>query len=143
MQHKKQMVGQSAMADQRLHRLHGPVESPREFPPKWNFSPMEGAVAQPAQITSNSTIVASPENLATELGDEIVLLNMKRGAYHGLEGVGPRIWELIQQPRLVSEIHQTLVAEYDVAPEECERDLMEVLREMSERGLIEIKPPTR
>ncbi len=98
-------------------------------------------MAQFAQITSNSTIVAAPENLATELGDEIVLLNLQRGAYHGLEGVGPRVWELIQQPRLVSEIHQTLLAEYEVAPEECQRDLMELLREMAERGLIEIKTP--
>jgi hypothetical protein len=100
-------------------------------------------VAQSDQINSNSTIVASPDNLATELGDEIVLLNLQKGAYHGLEGVGPRIWELIQQPRLVSEIHQKLVSEYDVSPEECERDLMEVLSDMAKRGLIEIEPPTR
>ena len=99
-------------------------------------------MADPAQITLNSTVVASPENLATELGDEIVLLNLERGAYHGLEGIGPRIWELIQQPRPVSEIHKTLLNEYDVPPDECERDLIELLREMSDRGLIVIKPPT-
>jgi Coenzyme PQQ synthesis protein D (PqqD) len=99
-------------------------------------------VADSAHISLNSTVVASPENLATELGDEVVLLNLQRGAYHGLEGIGPRIWELIQQPRLVSEIHKTLLDEYEVSPDECEHDLMELLHEMADRGLIEIKSDT-
>jgi hypothetical protein len=85
-------------------------------------------------------VVASPENLATELGDEIVLLNMQRGAYHGLEGVGPRVWELIQQPRRVSEILNALLAEYNVPAEQCQQDLMELLRQLAERGLIDVSP---
>src|SRR2546430_12237463 len=47
-----------------------------------------------------------------------------RSVYYSLDAVGSRIWALVQSPRSVREIRDTLLAEYDVPAERCERDLL-------------------
>lgn len=90
-------------------------------------------------LTVNSTVVASDTHTSTTIEGEVVILNTERGLYQGLEGTGPRVWELIQEPTTVRTLRDTLVEEYDVTGEECERDLLEFLEKMAGDDLIEIE----
>ncbi len=94
-------------------------------------------------VTKYSTVVASSGQVASDLGGEVAILGLKSDKYYGLDAVGARIWELIQRPRLVSEIRDTLVAEYEVEPDRCEVDLLALLQTLSDEGLIEVRdePP--
>jgi len=56
--------------------------------------------------------------------------------------VGAWIWNLIQEPRTVSEIQDVLLKEYDVEPGRCERDLLVLLQKLADEGLIEVKDET-
>jgi len=69
---------------------------------------------------------------------EAAILNLKSGVYFGLNTVGANIWKLIQEPRTIKEIRDVLVDEYDVEPKCCEKDILELLQELSTHGLIEI-----
>ena len=62
----------------------------------------------------NSIVSVSREQVSSELAGEVVIMNLRRGVYHGLEATGARVWQLIQEPRKVSEIRDALLAEYDV-----------------------------
>ena len=93
----------------------------------------------PAQaITLDSIVAAAPEQVSSDLAGEAVILDLKQGVYYGLDEVGARIWALLQQPRSVEAIRDAILAEYDVEPERCERDLLELLGELSAAQLIEI-----
>ncbi len=46
------------------------------------------------------------------------------GVYYGLNAVGASIWNLLQQPRTVSEIRDAILGEYEAEPQQCERDLL-------------------
>jgi hypothetical protein len=70
----------------------------------------------------------------------VVVLNLESGTYHGLEAVGARIWELIQTPMSVEKVRDTILSEYDAEPERCERELLELLRELHRHQLLEIQP---
>jgi hypothetical protein len=59
--------------------------------------------------------------------------------YYGLEDVGARLWSLLQRPVTVSAIRDTLVAEYDVEPARCGRDVRALLQNLAARGLIEVR----
>ena len=72
------------------------------------------------------------------LGDEAILLHTKSRDYFGLTGVAGRIWELIQQRSSVSEIVAALLSEYDVTPDDCERDVERLLSQLTSAGLITI-----
>ncbi|MBW4602452.1 MAG: lasso peptide biosynthesis PqqD family chaperone [Calothrix sp. FI2-JRJ7] len=89
-----------------------------------------------------STIIASSQQISSDLGGEAVILNLKSGVYHGLNEVGASIWKLIQEPRTIEEIKQKLLEEYDVEPEQCESDVIELLENLLVAELIVINNET-
>jgi hypothetical protein len=94
------------------------------------------------EILESSVVAASTEQISSDLGGEAVILNLKSGVYHGLNEVGASVWNLIQQPKTVSEIKQALLEEYEVEAEQCQNDLVAVLEELFAAGLIVINNET-
>ena len=90
-------------------------------------------------IPEPATVVAARDLLASEFGDEIVVLNLRGGVYYGLEGVGVYVWKLLKEPISVRAIRDAVVAEFDVAPGRCERDIRAFLLELAVKGLVEIR----
>ena len=90
-------------------------------------------------VSQRSTVVASKDQISSDLGGEKAILDLKAGMYYGLDGVGARVWDLIQEPRNVGDIRDFLLDEYDVAPERCERDLLALLQRLADEGLIEVR----
>ena len=88
------------------------------------------------RFNSSSCVVASDEQVSTSLGAETVILGMEDGVYYGLDAVGARVWELLASPRLVAELVRVIVGEFDVTPEQCERDVLALLDDLSERRLV-------
>jgi hypothetical protein len=90
-------------------------------------------------VSGDSTVVAAKDQVSSDLGGEVAILDLKAGVYYGLDAVGARIWSLIQEPRTVNEIRDILLEEYEVEPERCERDLLVLLQRLAEEGLIEVE----
>ena len=90
-------------------------------------------------ISDRSVVVAAKDQVSCDLAGEAAILNIKSGVYYGLDPVGARIWSLMQEPRQVVEIQNTITNEYDVEPERCARDLADLLEKLLAEGLIEVK----
>src|SRR5438105_4482129 len=90
-------------------------------------------------IQAASTVRPSPDQVARDLDGEIIILNLATGTYYGLEAVGARVWELIHEQPTVRQLRDSLLAEFDVAADQCETDLLRLLGELQDRGLIEIE----
>ena len=90
-------------------------------------------------VSGDSTVVAAKDQVSSDLGGEVAILDLKAGVYYGLDAVGARIWSLIQEPRTVNEIREILLEEYEVEPERCERDLLVLLQRLATEGLIEVE----
>jgi Coenzyme PQQ synthesis protein D (PqqD) len=88
----------------------------------------------------NSTIVAAKEQISSDLAGEAVILDLKSGMYYGLNQVAASIWNSIQTPKTVQEICSSLLVEYDVNKEQCDRDLLKILEDFAAKGLIEVIP---
>lgn len=91
-----------------------------------------------SKIDRQSIIKASSSQVSCRLGEETVVLQVDSGRYMGMDPVSTTIWEFIQQPRSFHELEAYLLEEYEVTPERCEADLLEVLEELLESGLIEV-----
>ena len=89
-------------------------------------------------ISTNSRIVVSQDQVSCDLSGEAAILNLKSGIYFGLNTVGASIWKLIQEPRSVKEIQAANQEEYEVDPDQCGRDVLELLQELSTHELIKI-----
>ena len=90
-------------------------------------------------LSPSLTVVATSNQVACALAEEVVILELNSGKYYGLNAVGTRIWNLIQEPRIVGDILNTILSEYDVEPDVCECDLAAVLQDLAVHGLIEIE----
>jgi len=90
-------------------------------------------------ISDRSVVVATKDQVSCDLAGEAAILNIKNGIYYGLDPVGARIWNLMQEPRAVAEIQNAITDEYDVEPERCAQDLVALLEKLLAEGLIEVK----
>ncbi len=87
-------------------------------------------------ITQDTRVVVSPDQVSCDLAGEAAILNLKTGVYYGLDPVGARIWSLLAQPTTVAAIRDTIIAEYDVTPERCEADIRDLLEKLAAEGLV-------
>ncbi|HKS82435.1 MAG TPA: PqqD family peptide modification chaperone [Candidatus Acidoferrales bacterium] len=91
------------------------------------------------RLSVHSVVAASTKQVSCPLDDESAILNLKNSVYYGVNAVGTRVWNLLQQPRSVSELRDALLEEYDVEAERCEQDLLDLLEKMRVEGLIEVR----
>jgi coenzyme PQQ synthesis protein D (PqqD) len=89
-------------------------------------------------ITTATTVMASKDQVFCDLAGEAAILNLKNSVYYGLDTVGARIWTLVQEPITIGAVRDAILREYDVEPEQCERDLLDLLRKLAAEGLIAI-----
>lgn len=89
------------------------------------------------QIETSSRVVAIPDQVSCDVAGDVAILSLRNGVYYGLNPVGARIWNLIQQPVAVQDVLATILAEYEVEPDVCKTDLLRVLSELASHGLIE------
>ena len=76
--------------------------------------------------------------LAERLGDEIAILDPDSGLYFGLNEVGARVWELLQEPRSVRAVTDELLKEYEVARDRCQASVLNLAGSLLNAKLIEI-----
>jgi len=89
--------------------------------------------------TSFEQRVSVPSNVMfRELEGESVILDLDSESYFGLDPVGTRMWQLVTEADSIQGAYETLVGEYEVAPDTLRRDLLELLDTLQERGLIEL-----
>jgi hypothetical protein len=88
-------------------------------------------------LNPETKIVAHPDQLASDLDGEMVLLHMSTGLYYGMNPVASRIWALVQEPTTPTAIQATLLEEYDVTPDVCQAQVMELLGTLMEANLIQ------
>jgi len=71
-----------------------------------------------------------------ELDGEAVLLNLDSGMYFGLDRVGTRAWQLLEQHGRIEDVIDRLREQYDVAPDILRPDVARLLASLLEKGLI-------
>ena len=82
------------------------------------------------------------ENVVSrELEGEAVILNLESGVYFGLNAVGTRIWALIQEHGSLRMVLEAMQEEYEVAPQELENDLLQLIEQLQARGLVSLSQP--
>jgi hypothetical protein len=89
-------------------------------------------------ISLTSQVKLNPDVLFQELQGEAVLLNLKSGVYLGLDTVGTRIWNLLQQHTRLEDVLNAVLDEYEVGQAQCSQDLLRLVSEMEQQGLAEI-----
>jgi hypothetical protein len=91
-------------------------------------------------LSFSDRVRIAPEVMIREIGGESVILDLKTERYLGLDEVGTRMWQVLMDSASIQSAYDTLLAEYEVAPERLERDLRELLDQLLKNVLVTIQP---
>jgi hypothetical protein len=78
----------------------------------------------------------SGDALAQEIAGETVILDLASSTYFGIDETGTRIWQLLKEGMDLQEIHELMLAEFEVSPEALETDIMAFVSQLQTAGLV-------
>lgn len=90
-------------------------------------------------LKSTKTLKATSNQVSSEVGEEVVILQLQSGQYFGLEGVGAVVWEKLQNSVTPTELEACLINEFDVEPEVLRHDLQGLIQDLAAAGLVEFE----
>jgi hypothetical protein len=82
------------------------------------------------------TYKISSEVVTQEIAGETVVLDLNSESYFGLDQIGTRLWQLLQQQKNLQGITEIMLNEYDVEEKQLQNDLQKLVSELVDEGLI-------
>jgi len=74
--------------------------------------------------------------LFNQIDGEVVMLSIENSKYYGMDKVGSRIWELLENPLTFKELVNILMDEYNVSEDKCTNDTLCFLVKLRDRKLL-------
>ena len=84
--------------------------------------------------------VIIPEDvLFQKLENQVVILQLEKESYYGLDEVATRMWELLREHKNTDMVVASLLEEYNTDEETLRRDLTNLINELTKLDLATIK----
>ena len=87
-------------------------------------------------LNVDSVISRNPQIISSKMDNEVVMMNIEKGNYYGLNRVGSEIWEKMSEPLTFTALCETLLQEFNVEKEQCEKEVAAYLEKLVNEGLI-------
>jgi len=79
------------------------------------------------------------QQIASNVGGEIVILNHNKGEYYGLDEVGALVWNsLEEQPQTLDSLCSAVLEDYDIDKQTCLEDIELLLKDLISEKLVEV-----
>lgn len=89
-------------------------------------------------IDRDTILQRNPDQLFTEIDDEIVMLDIRHEEYLSLNSQASYIWKQLSTPRSFGELTDHLCSAFNVGKEVCTRDTLDFITELVEKKIIQI-----
>jgi hypothetical protein len=88
-------------------------------------------------VDADTVLRKSAKQVSCNLDNEVAILDLDAACYFGLNEVGAFIWQLLDEPRTVRGICESVVEEFSVDETTCRADVARFLSSLQQAGLIE------
>lgn len=88
-------------------------------------------------LTRDARLKIPDQVVTRQVGDETVILNLESGTYFGLDQVGSRFLELLQEEGSLAVVVAKMLEEYEVSETELQTDILKLAQEMLANELLE------
>ena len=85
-----------------------------------------------------SKITLSKNVFAQEIDEETIILDSETQEYFSINEIGKVIWSLIEEKKNLEEIKAEMLDMYEVPEEQIEKDLLNFIQALEQKGLIKI-----
>ena len=84
----------------------------------------------------DSRLEVSSSVVTREIGDEMVLMDLESGTYFGLDAIGGRAWQALEDGQTIEELCAQIEREFDVSPEQLRDDMISLAKKLFEHKLV-------
>lgn len=88
------------------------------------------------EIGPDTIVQRRNELLFNKIDGEVVMLSIENGEYYGMDDVGGRIWEILENPISIKKLLAILVQEYNVSYESCKKDVIPFINLLIEKKIV-------
>ena len=85
-----------------------------------------------------SKITLSKNVFAQEIDEETIILDSETQEYFSINEIGKVIWSLLEEKKNLEEIKAEMLDMYEVPEEQLEKDVLNFLQALEQKGLIKI-----
>jgi len=78
--------------------------------------------------------------LMRELEGESVILDLTSEKYFGLNDIGTRMWQIIEDSDTLQQAYDVLLQEYNVEPKRLQRDMKDLIEQLVASNLLRLEP---
>jgi hypothetical protein len=89
-------------------------------------------------LTPATLVTRKPDLLAADMDGDVVMMSIAQGAYYGIGGVGPRVWELLATPSSVRDLTAVICAEFAVDETTCGTDIQAFVEQLMAHDLVSV-----
>lgn len=87
-------------------------------------------------LSLSNTIMRNPGIIAADMDGETVMMNVEKGEYYGLSGIGPFLWDLLVEPVSIETLCRRVLEEYDVDEGTCRADVSGFVDDLMAKGVL-------
>jgi hypothetical protein len=89
-------------------------------------------------ITRDDVVVLGDKQVSCTVENYIVVMSVAAGEFYDLNRQASHIWEKLGTPQRVSVLCDDLCRQYDVTPERCELEVLDLLNRLREKGVVAV-----
>jgi hypothetical protein len=108
----------------------------------WSSKRMAGVIllagTEMTNLTLASIVCHTPNPVAADVAGETVLMSLERSRCYGLGGVASEIWSKLGTPVRVADLVEEFSRLYEAPPGMIERDVLQLLTQLADEGLIRV-----
>jgi len=90
-------------------------------------------------LSLNQLIQRNTDLIHANIDNETMLMSLSNGEYYGMNDIGSKIWELLENSMSVAELISELTNIYELTAKQCEQDIQPFLTSLHDKDIIELK----
>lgn len=84
----------------------------------------------------NTSIKRGEDYVFNEVDGELVMMNIETGSYASMNETGKSIWGLLEEPKSVEQVLQSLTEEYEISLEAAQKDVLPFLEQLLAQKIV-------
>lgn len=95
-------------------------------------------MARTKKLNLDDVVQRVPDQIAAEVDDDVLMVNVETGYYYAVSDVAREIWEAIERPTRVSKLIDQLSSNHDVDRSTCEEQTISFLESLLAERLAQV-----
>jgi hypothetical protein len=88
------------------------------------------------KLIPSTQLQRKPDLIFGNIDEEVVIFDIDKDSFIHMNSVASRIFELIENPMSLEQLHKQMMSEYEIDADTCEQEVSNTVLDLEQRGLL-------